>query len=160
MRTHFATIVLFFLSAGAAAANNSVSVAEAYLAAYSTFDASKMAPFYADDAVFDDPTSGGQIAGYDSFHFEGKDAIIKGLGDYAATYKRFSVAYDVQRRYESAGVIVFVANLSYQGETPDGQEFSGGAPIVTVVEIEGGKVKRHTDYFDYQQNAVEFKGQH
>jgi hypothetical protein len=45
---------------------------------------------------------------------------------------------------------------TYQGETKDGQQFSGGSPIVTVVEVKGGKVTRHSDYFDYKQNAVEF----
>jgi ketosteroid isomerase-like protein len=161
MRSYLASVTLVLASHGTVVAQTpaddaATSIAEAYLAAYSTFDVSKMAPFYADDAVFSDPTSVGQIPGYDAFFFNGKDAIIKGLGDYAATYNRFSLNYDLMRRYESAGVVVFVANLTYQGETKDGQQFSGGSPIVTVVEVKGGKVTRHSDYFDYKQNAVEF----
>jgi len=161
MRSYLASVILVLAFSGTAIAQTAAdetatSVAEAYLAAYSTFDVSKMAPFYADDAVFNDPTSVGQIPGHAGFIFDGKDAILKGIGDYAGTYKSLSLKYDLQRRYESAGIVVFIAKLTYEGETKDGQEFSGGSPIVTVVEVKGGKVTRHSDYFDYKQNAVEF----
>lgn len=137
-----------------------VKLATDYLAAYSTFDVEKMRPFYADEAVFIDPTSKNQIPGYGEFHFSGKDAIIKGLGDYAASYESFSVHYNVTRQYESAGNVVFIADLTYEGETKKGEKFSGGAPIVTVVTVEDGKVIRHTDYFDYNSNAVEPAAHH
>ncbi|MGD9799614.1 MAG: nuclear transport factor 2 family protein [Parvularculaceae bacterium] len=139
-----------------ASAQRAIEVAEAYLAAYSTFDVDKMAPFYADDVVFSDPTSIGQIPGHAGFVFEGKDAVIKGLGDYAAGYQKFSVKYDLERRYESAGVVVFVANLTFEAETKDGKKFTGANPIVTAVTVKDGKVSRHTDYYDYRENAVEF----
>ncbi|MCB2112875.1 MAG: nuclear transport factor 2 family protein [Parvularculaceae bacterium] len=133
-----------------------VDTASNYLAAYSTFDVAKMAPFYADDAVFTDPTSNDQIPGFEEFTFDGKDAILRGLGDYAAGYKSFSVHYDVKRRYESADNVVFIADLTYKGETKKGEPFAGGAPIVTVIKVKDGKVVRHTDYFDYRGNAVSF----
>ena len=133
-----------------------VAVASDYLAAYSTFDVDKMAPYYADNAVFTDPTSNNQIPGFEEFTFDGKEAIIKGLGDYASGYKSFSVNYDVKRRYESSGNVVFIADLTYKGETKKGDAFSGGAPIVTVIKVKDGKVVRHTDYFDYVGNAETF----
>lgn len=137
-----------------AASHDVIDVAERYLAAYSTFDPEKMAPFYADDAVFSDPTSTTQNAEGGPFIFEGKEAILKGLGDYAAQYKSFSVSYDVERRYESNGVVVFVSTLSYVAVTNDDQTYTGAAPIVTAVEVRDGKVARHTDYYDYAGNAV------
>lgn len=162
MKSVFTTAAAFaalFAAAHAeeSAPSGSVKIATEYLAAYSTFDVARMAPFYADNAVFTDPTSHGQVPGFEEFTFNGKAAIIKGLGDYAATYQSFSVRYDVKRRYESAGNVVFVADLAYQGETKKGEAFSGGAPIVTIVKVKDGKVVRHTDYFDYQSNAVAFE---
>lgn len=141
---------------GASAA--AVKLAGDYLAAYSTFEPDKMAPFLADDMVFYDPTSSTQTADGGAFIFEGKAAVLKGLGDYAAQYEDFSVSYDVERRYESEGNVVFVAQLSYALETIDGKTFAGTAPIVTVVAVKDGKVVKHTDYYDYKGNAVNFDG--
>lgn len=50
MRPHFASIIILLSSTAGAAAQapageNAISIAEAYLAAYGTFDVSKMAPF-------------------------------------------------------------------------------------------------------------------
>lgn len=135
---------------------DAIAVAEHYLTAYSTFEPAKMAPYLADDMTFYDPTSTNQTASGGAFQFDGKAAVLKGLGDYAAQFNAFSVTYAVKRRYESAGVVVFIADLTYQGEGKDGQTFSGGAPIVTVITVKGGKVVQHTDYFDYVGNAVSF----
>ena len=157
MRLHGAIIAAAFAAATPVRAQDDAAIAEKYIAAYSTFDVSKMAPYYAEDAVFYDPTSAGQVPGHEAFIFEGKDAILKNLGAYAAGYKSFSVRYDLERRYESAGVVVFVADLVYQGETKDGQKFSGANPIVTVIEIKDGKVARHSDFFDYKGNAVDYR---
>jgi len=152
-----ATSVIFLNAAHASESGSPeiVKTASDYLAAYSTFDVEKMRPFFSDDAVFTDPTSRNQIPGFEEFTFVGKDAIIKGLGEYAAGYESFSVHYHVKRRFESAGNVVFVADLSYEGETKKGEQFSGGAPIVTVIKVKDGKIVRHTDYFDYGSNAVE-----
>jgi len=157
-----AASALFIGAARASDASSAdiVNTASDYLAAYSTFDVEKMQPFYSDDAVFTDPTSRNQIPGFSEFTFEGKNAIIKGLGDYAAGYNSFSVHYEVKRRFESAGNVVFIADLSYEGETKNGDRFAGGAPIVTVIKVKDGKIVRHTDYFDYGSNAVEPEPRH
>ncbi len=141
--------------AGAASANI-VKFAEDYLAAYSTFDVEKMAPFLSDDMVFADPTSTDQTADGGSFMFDGKDAVLKGLGDYAAQYKSFTVSYDIERQYESNGVVVFVAQLSYNLVTKDDKTFTGEAPIVTAITVKDGKVVKHLDLYDYAGNAVEY----
>ncbi|MEO1240712.1 MAG: nuclear transport factor 2 family protein [Pseudomonadota bacterium] len=133
-----------------------VSIAEDYLAAYSTFDTSVMAPFLSEDMVFYDPTSTNQSADGGPFMFEGKDAVLKGLGDYAGQYKSLSVDYDVERQYESEGVVVFVATLTWTIVSPGGESASGSAPIVTAVTVKDGKVTKHTDYYDYKDNAVSF----
>ncbi|WP_375203074.1 nuclear transport factor 2 family protein [Hyphococcus sp.] len=139
-----------------AVSDATVSIAEDYLAAYSTFNVDTMAPFLSDDMVFYDPTSTTENADGGSFIFEGKDAVLKGLGDYAAQYKSFSVAYDVERRYESNGVVVFVAQLSYDLVTKDDQTFTGSAPIVTAVTVKDGKVVKHLDLYDYAGNVKTF----
>ncbi|MCA8888176.1 MAG: nuclear transport factor 2 family protein [Parvularculaceae bacterium] len=140
----------------APAPNEAVKIAIDYLSAYSTFDVEKIEPFLADDAVFEDPTSAGQTPLENGFFFEGKQAIIDGLGGYAAQFAKFSVRYDFERHYESAGNVVFVAQLNYLSTTTDGRVFEGAAPIVTVIRVRDGKVVRHSDYYDYRSNAVEF----
>lgn len=136
--------------------SDTIKLATAYLDAYSTFEPERMAPFYDNDAIFIDPTSIDQNANGNPFQFVGKAAILKGLGDYADQFQSFSLTYDVERRYESNDVVVFIAALTYAGESADGQAFSGAAPIVTAVGVRDGKVISHTDYYDYGGNAVEF----
>lgn len=133
-----------------------IETAEAYLAAYCTLDIDEMAPFYAEDAIFNDPTSKAVFQNGENFEFKGKAAILKGLGDYAARYQDFSLHYDMERRFESSGYVVFVARLSYEGHGKNGEAFSGGSPIITVIEVRDGKVASHTDYYDYRENAVDF----
>ena len=133
-----------------------VSVAEDYLAAYSTFNVDTMAPFMADDMIFADPTSTEQNADGGAFMFNGKDAVLKGLGDYAAQYKSFSVAYDVERRYESNGVVVFVAQLTYDLMTNEDKHYAGTAPIVTAITVKDGKIVKHLDLYDYAGNVETF----
>jgi len=82
---------------------------------------------------------------------------MKGLGDYAAQYKDFNVSYDVERRYESNGVVIFVAQLSYTAISKDDQTFTGAAPIVTAITVKDGKVVEHLDLYDYAGNTVEFE---
>lgn len=139
-----------------AAANSAVKIAEDYLAAYSTFKIDKMAPFLAEDAIFSDPTSTDQTADGGSFMFTGKAAILKGLGDYAAQYKDFFLEYDLERQYESNGVVIFVGRVNYTVLAPDDQTYTGGAPIVTAVTVSNGKVIKHLDLYDYSGNAKEF----
>ncbi len=134
-----------------------VKVAAEYLAAYSTFDPQEIVPHFTDDAVFSDPTSTTQNADGGPFVFEGKEAVLTGLGDYAAQYKDFTVAYDIERQYESNGVVVFIAQLTYTVITNDDQTFTGTAPIVTAIEVRDGKVARHTDFYDYAGNAANFR---
>ncbi len=133
-----------------------VSVAEDYLAAYSTFEPEKMAPFLGDDMVFTDPTSTNQNAAGGAFIFDGKDAVLKGLGDYAAQFKSFTVDYDVERQYESNGVVIFVAQLTYDLMTNEDKHFTGSAPIVTAITVKDGKVVKHLDLYDYAGNVKTF----
>lgn len=133
-----------------------IAIAEEYLAAYSTFDMEKIEPYLTDDMTFNDPTSMGQAPGGGAFHFQGKTAVLENLGEFAATYNSFTLTYDMERRYESAGVVVFVAQLTYQGESKEGKAFTGASSIVTAVTVTDGKISAHYDFFDYGRNAVEF----
>ncbi len=139
-----------------AASESPVALAKEYLAAYSTFDVAIMEPFLSEDMVFHDPTSSNQNADGTSFFYEGKQAVMKGLGDYAAQFASFTLDYKIERQYESNGIVIFIAQLSYMGESKDGDKFEGSAPIVTTITVKDGKVVRHTDYFDYKENAEDF----
>ena len=138
------------------AVNTSVEVAEAYLAAYSTFETANIEPFLADEMVFMDPTSEDESADGGPFMFDGKEAVLKGLGDYAAQYSSFTLSYDVKKRYESEGVVVFIADLTWSLVTADDKSMTAGAPIVTAVTVKDGKVVNHLDLYDYKGNAVTF----
>ncbi len=136
--------------------SETVRIAEEYLAAYSSYDANLIAPHISDDMIFYDPTSSNENADSGPFIFEGKEAVLKGLGDYASQYKSFSVDYAVERRYESEGVVVFVAMLTWNILTANDATATGSSPIVTAVTVKDGKVVKHTDYYDYKGNAVSF----
>jgi len=136
--------------------SETIRIAEDYLAAYSSFDMAAVAPFLSADMVFHDPTSSNENADNGPFFFEGKEAVLRGLGDYASQFKSFSVEYDIERRYESEGVVVFVAVLRWNVLTANDAKATGAAPIVTAVTVKDGKVVKHTDYYDYKGNAVSF----
>lgn len=159
MKTFLAACLsLTLISASAYADEDEASpieVANAYLNAYSTFDTSIMAPFYADDAVFYDPTSSKDDAGGAPIKLDGKAAILKELSDYAAQFNSFSLSYDVKQRYHANGVVVFIADLTWSLVDKEDNAASGGAPIVTAITVKDGKVTRHVDYYDYQGNAVD-----
>ena len=158
MKYLLAAALLLITQAHAQEAETSetVRIAEEYLAAYSTFDTSLIAQHIGDDMVFYDPTSSNENADSGPFIFEGKEAVLKGLGDYASQYKSFTVNYDVERRYESEGVVVFVAMLTWNVLTATDATATGSAPIVTAITVKGGKVVKHTDYYDYKGNAVSY----
>ena len=139
--------------------SSAVTFAEEYLAAYSTFDTALMEPFLSDDMVFYDPTSSTQNADGGPFWFTGKNAVLKGLGDYAGQFASFSVSYNVERQYDSQGVVVFIGQLGYEGETNDGRTFDGSLPVVTAVTVKDGAVVKHTDFLDYNGNAVDFSSE-
>lgn len=155
---YLAAALLLITQAHAQEAESSetIRIAEDYLAAYSSFDMAAVAPFISDDMVFYDPTSSNENADSGPFIFEGKAAVLKGLGDYAGQFKSFAVDYDVERRYESEGVVVFVAMLNWKLVTANDTPMTGSAPMVTAVTVKDSKVVKHTDYYDYKGNAVSF----
>jgi ketosteroid isomerase-like protein len=156
-----ATAALSFSSVSAAEglreSEARIALAKQYLTAYSTFDVAKMEPFLSEEMVFEDPTTtSSQNSDGEHLVYDGKEAVLKGLGGHSAQFASFSIHYQIERQYESNGVVVFVAQLSYTGEAKSGEKFTGGAPIVTAVTVKDGKITRHTDYFDYKENAKEF----
>lgn len=139
------------------ASDANIKVAEDYLAAYSTFKVEKMEPFLADDMEFRDPTSAAPGKDGNGYNFDGKTAVMEGLGDFASRQKDFYLNYDLERRYESNGVVVFIAQLTYTVHTKTDETITGTAPIVTAVTVKDGKIVRHVDLFDYSENAKDFE---
>lgn len=126
---------------------NPIELADAYIEAYSAANFENLADFYADDAVFTDPTSllfGRRNALYD---IQGKDNVIAALKAYVAQYGEGHIRYDVKQKFEGGGYVVYQAILHYDWGKG---KLKGSAPISTIVHIEDGKVQEHRDYFDYR----------
>ncbi|MEZ5892217.1 MAG: hypothetical protein R3C58_03610 [Parvularculaceae bacterium] len=108
-----------------------VSVAEGYLAAYSTFcqGRKRWRSFMSDDMVFIDPTldqSGCVRRNFFLPRKSGGDERARRLS--AAQYKRLSHRLRrVKRCYESNGVVVFIGDLTYTLVSKKDETFTGEA---------------------------------
>jgi ketosteroid isomerase-like protein len=123
-----------------------IAQAETYLAAYAQLDLAALERLYADDAAFSDPTSQ-TVAGIGGpFVWRGRAEILAGIGRWKQTVT--SLAYDVERIYESSNHVVFVGEVRPLVAGPNGPT-QYAYPIVTVITIANGKVAEHRDYTNY-----------
>lgn len=127
----------------------SLDVAERYLAAYAALDFDRLGAFWTDATVWSDPT--GAEIGASPEPVRGAQAIRAHLE--AATRGVEELELEIDERFRSAGHVVSVGTLRY---TLDGAAV--GAPgkrvpfelrTVIVLEVQGGRVVRHTDYADF-----------
>jgi ketosteroid isomerase-like protein len=146
MRITTLTAVLLLLGSQAVPAAEASDVAQRYLAAYSEFDIDRMADFYAEDAVFIDPTT--EYWG-EMFVAEGRQAIVDKLKGFVGGFDEFSVTYHPEVRFDTAGYHI-VSGMMKTRQVKDGDITTSCAPVVTIVSIKGGKVTEHRDYFDYE----------
>ena len=124
---------------------SAIEIADAYLEAYQAYDLDRLNEFYAPDAAFIDPTS---LDMSNPFNWTGKDEIVGHLRQYLENVSSATFYYDIQRKYESSGRVVYNAVGSFTVKTPQ-MEISGSAPIVTIITVNDGKVIEHRDYVDY-----------
>ena len=113
-----------------------VKIVKGIFAAFNAHDWQKMASFYAENAVLEDPSYEKPVIG-------NKDMPAK----YAAMEAYFPDIYDhVQKIYPSENhvIVEFIST----GTSKDGIKFS--LPICTVLTIENGKVVRDATYYDLQ----------
>ncbi len=128
-----------------------IAKAQDYLSAYARLDLKTLEILYAEDAVFNDPTST-KVPGIGGpFVWHGRNENLANIGERAKSIK--SLEYDVERVYEASGHVVFVGDVKPLTMTCDGPVLHA-YPIVTIVTIEGGRVTEHRDYTNYAAGHV------
>jgi ketosteroid isomerase-like protein len=128
-----------------------IAQAEAYLDAYARLDTTALERFYADDAVFNDPTSADVQGIGGPFAWRGRAEILAHIRDWAKTTK--SLNYDIERLYEASNHVVFVGAVKPVVKTGKG-EVQYSYPIITIVTIASGRVTEHRDYTNYAAGRV------
>ncbi len=128
-----------------------ISLAESYLAAYARLDLAVLERLYAENAVFNDPTSADVPGIGGPFVWSGRREILTRIGDWRKTIR--SLNYDVERVYESSNQVVFVGEVKPLVVTSKGP-IQYGYPIVTIVTIANGVVTEHRDYTNYAAGRV------
>lgn len=128
-----------------------IAHANAYLDAYAKLDTAALAHLYAEDAVFNDPTSATVPGIGGPFVWRGRSEILAHLREWAKTTK--SLNYDVDRRYEASNHVVFVGAVKPLVKTAKG-DVQHRYPIVTIITITNGRVSEHRDYTNYAAGHV------
>lgn len=136
------------ITASATARQSSVEmspqeIAEHYLTAYSSQDWDTVRTYYAEDAVFIDPTSLG-LGFNNSINWTGADEIISGVEGWGIS----DIEYQVHNIYESSGRVIFQADAMVTYPNPDGDVLVN-YPITTIITVVDGHVTEHRDYTDY-----------
>lgn len=128
-----------------------IAEAEAYLDAYSRLDTSALEQVYAEDAVFEDPTSTNVKGIGGPFRWRGRAQILASLREWAKSTK--SLKYSVERRYEASNHVVFVGTVFPLVKSSKG-DVQYSYPIVTIVNIANGRVVEHRDYTNYAAGKI------
>lgn len=128
-----------------------IAQANAYLDAYAKLDITALERLYAEDAVFNDPTSANVQGIGGPFVWRGRREILAHLREWAKTTK--SLNYDVERRYEASNHVVFVGAVKPLVKTAKG-DVQHRYPIVTIITIANGRVSEHRDYTNYAAGSV------
>ncbi|GJM43671.1 MAG: hypothetical protein DHS20C21_05130 [Gemmatimonadota bacterium] len=139
---------------GARADPNAVDVADQYLAAYQRQDLDRLEELYAEHARFLDPTSTQAGLASGPVAWSGRSEILRNLR--ATDGTTVVLQYDILRKFEHSGVVVYVADVTYRMVSPT-QVWTGTTPVITIVTVEGTRVTEHRDYTDYTtgtRNAV------
>lgn len=128
-----------------------IAQANAYLEAYARLDTAALERLYAEDAVFNDPTSAAVPGIGGPFAWKGRAEILGRLREWAKTTK--SLTYDVERLFEASNHVVFVGAVRPLVKTAQG-EVQYRYPIVTIITITNGRVSEHRDYTNYGAGSV------
>lgn len=127
--------------------------AQAYADAYSARDMIGISAYLADDAVFEDPSS----------HWEGKDAILEGLG---AVFDRVTSSGPENReinKFRSGNFFVYLAWIDFNmmmavGDAPE-KEFNFKLDFMMTLKVDNGKIVEHRDYVDTEAFVVQMQTQ-
>jgi ketosteroid isomerase-like protein len=145
------------LVASASGAPNQYQVdgeaATAYAAAYSERDIPTLRALLADEAVFVDPSN----------HHVGRDKVIASLEQ---AFAKITGNGDETREvvvFRSGNSFVHVAFIDFDmlmavGEQPE-REFNFKVDFAMVLDVEDGKIIRHTDYVDTEAFVAQLQSQ-
>jgi steroid delta-isomerase-like uncharacterized protein len=135
------------------AAGMEAPIATAFAAAWNSHDADQLLALYTDDGVYEEIPSNTVAQGADEIRafFEGTNALIS------------DVVVTPVNSFQTEGWAVMEATYSgkYTGEMPglapgEGQEFT--VPFITLFELEGDKIRRNADYFDFASVIAQIGG--
>ena len=129
---HYLLAAALVPAAPAAAEDDALAIAQAYIAAYEAQDFDAMRALYAADAHFIDPTSFAMDAVTPDIDWTGPDAIIAGIRSWGVLRGE----YHVDRLYEASGRVVFDAEMDVVYAMPEG-EITYRYPIITIITAVG-----------------------
>lgn len=125
-----------------------LAAADEYLEAYARFDLEALGDRLDERSTFQDPTTA-EIAGA-GLSLRGKDAILAALSAATAGLEDLRLEYD--ERFHSGGYVVAIGRLRYRMPAamlgPQARDALFDVRVVTVLQLEGGKLREHTDYTD------------
>jgi len=124
-------------------AQEEVTVANTYLAAYEAQDFATLSTLYAPDAVFIDPTSFA-VDQTPPIEWQTPETIISGIRGWNVA----SMTYELDRRFAASDRNVFEGAVTVRYALDTGER-AWRYPIVTIITVEGGQVTEHRDYTDY-----------
>lgn len=142
------------------------NIATEYMKAYGNWDFDKMKTFYSEDIRFEDPTGSeafGQtmmVEGKENVYMFFKDVFKDRFKDDKPPYVNFII----DKKFISGSFIIM--NTTFECVLPTSwfKENSSetvlvSIPFVTILEIENGLIKKHTDYGDYSKYKAQIKAQ-
>ncbi|NHN25764.1 nuclear transport factor 2 family protein [Flavobacterium jejuense] len=169
MKSFFLSTLFFLISYSLVSQNNmnsNDSIATAYMKAYGDWNFDTMKTFYSEDIHFEDPTA--EKAFGQPFLFKGKEnvyAFFKGVfKDRFKNNKPPYVNFIIEKKFCANSFVII--NSTFECVIPTSwfkkeskETILIAIPFVTILEIENGKIKKHTDYGDYSKYNAQIKAQ-
>lgn len=144
------TLALFAQGPGSKRVDPS-PVAARYLNAYAKFDLDQLAAFWDDQSIFHDPTTA--EIGPELGPVRGARAIVDALR--GSTQGVTDLRFDFEEQFHSGDRVVAIGRLLYTmpakmlGKAKGDLDFD--LRVVTVLRVEGDKIREHTDYSDFSR---------
>lgn len=125
-------------------------IARDYMAAYSQMDLDRMESFLAEEAVFEDRTALGDMAGPDGHRYDSRAEAMAMLRDFNNQYSPIELGFVWDTVFESNGRVIFSGQVNALYPTQDAtQNFRWRAEQVTVITVRGDRIVQHQDFANY-----------
>ncbi|MGE3839750.1 MAG: nuclear transport factor 2 family protein [Hyphomonadaceae bacterium] len=129
-----------------------IAVAEAYMEAYQALDLPRLEALYTEDADFIDLTSLRAVGVASPYVWNGREALMAGLRTWTPTVR--AIPYTYERIFEASGFVVFIGAANPIIAVEGGGDAQYRYPIVTIIQVEDGRIREHRDYTDYAGAAL------